>query len=105
MKYSMYVLRDTVADVSDGVFLYRNDNHAITEIAHRLNDSQRERMELVCIGEYDNESHIILNSFNRVVGFIPKPNINSPKGVQTPLDSGSVAFQEQKFLEKTSDIG
>lgn len=105
MKFSMYVLKDSLSNISDGVFLYRNDNHALTEIAHRLNDSQRQRMELVCIGEYDNELHVITDSYSRPVGFIPAPNTLTPTGVQTRLDTGSISDQEQRFVEKTSNIG
>lgn len=105
MKFSMYVLRDSLSNISDGVFLYRNDNHALTELSHRLNDTQRLRMELFCIGEYDNESHTIIDSYSRLVGLVPPPNILSPSGVQTKLDSGSISDQEQKFVEKTSNIG
>lgn len=105
MKFSMYVLRDSLSNVSDGIFLYRNDNHALTELSHRLNESQRLRMELICIGEYDNESHIIIDSYSRPVGLVPAPNILSPSGVQTKLDTGSISDQEQRFVEKTSNIG
>lgn len=104
MVYKMYVLVDTVANKSDGIFLFRNDNHAFIELDPRLNDSQRLRLELHCIGDYDVEKHIILSTDSVNLGFIPQMK-NSPTGVQTPLDSGSIASQEQRFLEKTSDIG
>lgn len=105
MKFSMYVLRDVLSDISDGIFMYRNDEHALAELAHRLNPSQRERMQLLCVGEYDNELHNVVNTQVKLVGFVPSPNTESPKGVQTPLDSGSIADQEQRFLEKTASIG
>lgn len=104
MIYKMYVLVDTVANKSDGIFLFRNDNHAFIELDPRLNESQRLRLEVHCIGEYDVEKHLILSTDSVNLGFIPVMK-TAPTGVQTPLDSGSISFQEQKFLEKTSDIG
>lgn len=104
MIYSMYVLVDTVSNVSDGVFLYRNDNHAKVELDARLNDSQRSRLSLRCIGTYDTESHVIKDTICRDIGFIPNSK-GSITGVATPLETGTALEQEQKFISKTSDVG
>lgn len=104
MIYSMYVLVDTVSNVSDGIFLYRNDNHAKVELDARLNDSQRSRLSLRCIGIYDTESHSINDSVCRDIGFIPKSQ-GSITGVPTPIDTGTALEQEQKFISKTADVG
>lgn len=104
MIYSMYVLVDTVSNVSDGIFLYRNDNHAKVELDARLNDSQRSRLSLRCIGTYDTESHIVVDSNCRDIGFISKAQ-GSLTGTPTPLDTGTALEQEQKFISKTADVG
>lgn len=104
MVYKMYVLVDTIANKSDGIFLFRNDNHAMIELSPRLNEAQRSRLELHCVGEYDVETHGITSTCSLNLGFIPEAS-SSPVGIQTPLDTGSIPAQEQKFLEKTADVG
>lgn len=104
MLYQMFVLVDTVSNVSDGIFLYRNENHAKVELDSRLNDSQRSRLVLRSIGSYDTESHEILEFNCHDYGFIPKSSGNI-SGVPTPLDTGTSLEQEQKFVSKTADVG
>lgn len=104
MTYQMFVLVDTVSGISDGIFLYRNENHAKVELDSRLNDSQRSRLELRCIGSYDTETHKIVDSICHDYGFIPKSSGNI-SGVPTPLDTGTALEQEQKFISKTADVG
>ena len=65
MKMNMYVTKNLLSGLSDGIFLYRTDKLASVEIAEMLVKGRRmvlEEFQLNRVGTFDNETNEVVPS-------------------------------------------
>lgn len=102
MNYGVYAIYNSLSETYDGLFLFRTELSARFELTSRMPEEKREFNTIYRIGSFDIVNGCITPSAHptRVDYYRPVK-----AEVQTPLDSGSPEEQQNRFVERTSDIG
>lgn len=103
MIYNVYSIRNNVAGLHDGLFLFTCDEHAQYELSRRINPEQSEIMSVFNVGTFDIVTGILAPSPVKEISLVNLSDVDS-LARKSEISHEAPERQYSQFVAKTSDI-